>query len=121
MSRADSETTGFKRFKHPRIPGNLPARKLLWIGVAAVLFYLLVLSDFGFLRRWQLSREAAAIEARIDILEEKQRMLESQRGELDDDSALERIAREEYGMVKDGEHVYRLAAPETTSGRRKKK
>ena len=45
-------------------------------------------------------------------------MLESRRGELDDDEALERIAREEYGMVREGEHVYRLSVPDSTTERR---
>jgi cell division protein FtsB len=120
MNRGDGGTT-FKRFRRPRMPGRLPARRLIWIGVTAVLFYLLVLSDFGILRRWALSREAAAIESRISELEEREKTLESRRGELEDDEALERIAREEYGMVRKGEHVYRLSVPDSSRERRRKK
>lgn len=79
-----------------------------------VLFYLLVLSDFGVLRQWRLGREAAEIQARIERLEARKAELEAQRGQLVDDTALERIAREEYGMVKTGEHVYRIAGPDST-------
>ena len=120
MSRGEGNTS-FRRFRRPRMPERLPARRLLWIGVAAVIIYLLVLSDFGILRRWELSREATAIELGVDELEERRRALESRRGELDDDAALERIAREEYGMVREGEHVYRLSVPDSTRERRRKR
>ena len=100
-------------FRRRLIPERGPVRRIVWIGVGAVLFYLLILSDFGLLRRWRLGREAAAIETRIEHLEVRKAALEAQRGELDDDAALERIAREKYGMVKKGEHVYRLAGPDS--------
>ena len=105
---------GFRRFRRPRMPDRLPARRLVWIVVAAVLFYLLVLSDFGLLRRWRLARETSAFKARLEELDRRQLDLERRRGEIGDDAALERIAREEYGMVRSGEHVYRLASPDTT-------
>lgn len=112
--RKDAPKKDFRRFGRPRMPGRLPARRVIFIGVGTLLFYLLVLSDFGFLRQWKLNREAAAIEAQIEQLEARRAELESQRGQLEDDTALERIAREEYGMVKTGEHVYRIAGPDST-------
>lgn len=115
------ENKSFRRFKRPRMPERLPARRLVWIGIAAVVLYLLVLSDFGILRRWELSREAAAIESGIEDLQARRRSLESRIGELDNDAALERIAREEYGMVREGEHVYRLSVPDSTRERRRKR
>jgi len=108
---------GFLRFRRPRMPEKLPARRLALIGAVGVLFYLLVLSEFGFLRRWELVRERNAIQARITAEEERRLDLESRRGELQNDVALERIAREEHGMVRTGEHVYRLAIPDS-SGRK---
>ncbi len=104
----------FRRFKRPRIPGRLPTRRIILIGAASVLFYLLVLSNFGLFKQIKLSREAAEIEARIEQLEARKSELERKRGRLDDDAALERIAREEYGMVKTGEHVYRIARPDSS-------
>ena len=108
---------GFLRFRRPRMPEKLPARRLALIGAVGVLFYLLVLSEFGFLRRWELVRERNAIQVLITAEEDRRLDLESRRGELQNDAALERIAREEYGMVRSGEHVYRLAVPD--SGGRK--
>jgi cell division protein FtsB len=104
----------YRRFKRPHIPGRLPARRLVVIGILSVLFYLLVLSNFGLLRQLKLSRESAGIESEIVQLENRKRELEGERGRLDDDVALEKIAREEYGMVKTGEHVYRIAGPDSS-------
>ncbi|MFC1629562.1 septum formation initiator family protein [Gemmatimonadota bacterium] len=112
---------GFLRFRRPRMPEKLPARRVVVLVVGGVLFYLLVLSEFGFLHRGGLSRERNAIEVRINEARERKIELESQRGELADDAVLERIAREEHGMVRAGEHVYRLALPDTTGGRETKR
>ncbi|MFC1545180.1 septum formation initiator family protein [Gemmatimonadota bacterium] len=103
------------------MPEKLPARRVVMIVVGGVLFYLLVLSEFGFLHRWELSRERNTIEARIREAQERQIELQSQRGELGDDAALERIAREEHGMVRAGEHVYRLALPDSGGGRERER
>lgn len=80
-----------------------------------------MLSEFGFLQRWELSRERKTIEAQIRDARERKIELESQRGELGDDAALERIAREEHGMVRAGEHVYRLALPDSGEARERKR
>ncbi|MFC1559266.1 septum formation initiator family protein [Gemmatimonadota bacterium] len=112
---------GFLRFRRPRMPEKLPARRVVMIVVGGVLFYLLVLSEFGFLQRWELSRERKTIEAQIRDARERKIELESQRGELGDDAALERIAREEHGMVRAGEHVYRLALPDSGEARERKR
>ena len=42
-----------------------------------------------------------SLRARVDSLE-------------NDDEALERFARERYGLVRDGEYLYRLSDPDTT-------
>jgi cell division protein FtsB len=111
---ADRPDTPFRRFRRPRMPAGLSARGVFWVGVAAVLLYLLVFSDFGLLQRWQLSREARAIEARIEALEAREEALKEEEGRLEDDAYLERIAREQHGMMREGEHVYHLAAPDTS-------
>jgi len=113
---SERPNTPFRRFRRPRMPAASTARGVFWLGVAAVLLYLLVLSDFGMLRRWQLAREAEAIEARIEELQAREESLTSEEGRLEDDAYLERIAREQHGMMREGEHVYHLAPPDTTGG-----
>lgn len=114
--RLNRSGTEFRRFHRPRMPGGFSARRIFWLGVGAVLAYLLLLSDFGLLRRWQLAREEVAIQQRIEELEARRAELEAERGRLDDDAYLERLAREEHGMVKKNEHVYRLAVPDSGGG-----
>jgi len=104
----------FRRFKRPRIPRSLPTRRIILFGAASVLFYLIVLSNYGLFRQIKLSRENAEIEARFEELKARESELKGARGRLDDDAELERIAREEYGMVKTGEHVYRIAGPDSS-------
>lgn len=52
--------------------------------------------------------ELDALQSRIDSLSAWADSLES------DPSALERLARERYGMIRDGEVLYRFADPDTT-------
>jgi cell division protein FtsB len=118
-----SERTGseFRRFRRPRVPGSAPARRLFWGGLVVLFVYLLVFSDFGLLRRWQLAREEARIEAAILELEARRQALGAEQDLLEDDAYLERIAREEHGMVGQGEHVYHLAPPDTSGGNGKRR
>ena len=64
------------------------------------------------------SAELARTQAEIDSLQALANQIES------DPAAIERVAREEYGMIRDGEILYRFrelasdsAAADTTSGR----
>jgi cell division protein FtsB len=109
----EASGTGFRRFRRPRRPGAPPLRRILLVSLAAVLVYLLLLSDFGLLHRWQLAREEARERARIEELEARQAELERERERLADPEYLERVAREEHGMVRPGEQVYRVAVPDT--------
>lgn len=110
---SEGSRTVFRRFRRPRTPGRTPLRRLVLTGLVIVLGYLLLLSDFGVLRRWQLAREAAREKARIEALEARRHDLLEERERMDDPGHLERIAREEHGMVRPGEEVYRVAVPDS--------
>ena len=103
----------FRRFRRPRMPGGVSTRRLLWIVGGAVLLYVFLLSDFGLLHRWRLAREAGALRAEIESLQAEQVRIAAEKDRLKEDAELERIAREEHGMVREGEHVYRLALPDS--------
>ena len=113
---SEGTRTVFRRFRRPRTPARPPLRRLVLTGLAIVVGYLLLLSDFGLLRRWQLAREAAREEARIEVLEARRRELLEERDRMDDPEHLERIAREEHGMVRPGEDVYRVVVPDSGKG-----
>ena len=64
--------------------------------------------------RQQLVEERAAVDslrAELDSLARIARLLET------DPAAQERAAREEFGMIRNGETIYRLVAPRDTVGR----
>lgn len=110
---SESRSGPFRRFRRPRMPGGLSTRRLIWIVAGAVLFYIFVLSDFGLVHRWQLAREARELRVEIETLQGEQERILSEEERLKEEAELERIAREEHGMVREGEHVYRLAVPDT--------
>ncbi len=58
-------------------------------------------------------REAAAESVRLERLQSDIDSLEARADSLQGDSAtLERLARERYGLIRDGELLYRFADPE---------
>ena len=80
---------------------------LLVIGAPIVLY--VFLGPRGVVKRIQLQRETTSLEAQIRDAEAEQRALQARSKALDGDkAAIEKVAREKYGMVKEGETVYRV-------------
>lgn len=72
--------------------------------------------DYSFLDLWRLKRqhqqelvELEAVRAQVAELEQKADSL------AHDSATLERLAREQYGLIKEGERLYRFAAPEDST------
>ena len=66
-------------------------------------------SNKGLLKRLSLESEKKAVLEKIELARDEQRKLQEQSKALDSDpKALEKIAREKYGMVKPGETVYKV-------------
>jgi cell division protein FtsB len=92
------------------------ARLAVWIGVVVLAAFALLAGEYGTfdwltLRR-QVAEERAAIqelEVEVDSLDRLARALES------DPAAQERAAREGFGMIRDGEVLYRIVAPQPDS------
>jgi len=80
--------------------------------------YLLVAGDGGLLELRETRRELADLEARVDRLVAQNDSLSSVLKRLENDPAyLEKVAREDLGMVKPGERLYRLREPAETGER----
>jgi cell division protein FtsB len=80
---------------------------LLVLGAPIVLY--VFFGPRGVMKRVQLQREKTVLEERIRVAEAEQRALQAQSKALDGDkAAIEKVAREKYGMVKEGETVYRV-------------
>jgi cell division protein FtsB len=74
-----------------------------------VLIWFTFLDTYSLLTRYQLSQQKQELKERTKEFETEAANLKQQIEELQDDpSLLERIAREEYGMRKEGETIYKI-------------
>ena len=94
-------------------------RKLLAGGVVLVTSYFLFLGgEYTFLDLWRLDREQARALTELDAVRAEVARLEARADSLATDSAaLERLARERYGLIREGERLYRFAEPDTAEPR----
>src|SRR5213078_2465692 len=104
---AKSRTTS--RSRRPPAPPTTRARRAVWpllvsITVVGVLFL------FVFPGRTYLAprRSLAAAEARLHVLKTENKALDQRVARLHDDAEIERLAREQYGLVKPGEEAYAI-------------
>ncbi|MEJ5286000.1 MAG: hypothetical protein CH6_4127 [Candidatus Kapaibacterium sp.] len=71
--------------------------------------YYLFFSDFGYLNKWKLEREKKILLNQIKEELERRDSLEMRIKLLESDSLeIEKVAREKYGLVKEGEEVYAI-------------
>lgn len=83
----------------------------VWIvaGILGLLVAAAVLGDNGALQLWRLKSEVETLHKEVQALEAENDRLTQAITELrDDPSVLERIAREELGLVRPGERVLRF-------------
>ena len=81
------------------------------IVIAAFMLFLYVMfNSNGIVARVQLEMKKKDALERIRIAEEEQKKLKDQSKALDGDhKAVEKVAREKYGMVRENEKVYKVA------------
>ena len=88
--------------------------KLLVPGLLSVAVYYAVFG--GEYSMFELRRSRASLEEERVVLGELQTQIDSLSAWSDslrsDASTLERVAREQFGMIKDGETLYRFAVPD---------
>ncbi|HSL71175.1 MAG TPA: septum formation initiator family protein [Longimicrobiales bacterium] len=87
--------------------------KLRWIlavvFVLAAAYFALFGGDYGYFEVRRLAQEQAREEARLRELRGEVAGLRARADSLEHDSAtLERLAREKYGLIRDGERLYRF-------------
>lgn len=81
----------------------------LLLGAVLLLVYVFLLGDYGAYRIWKQKREIAQMEQAIEALHLRQQELKEEADLLKNDPEyIEKIAREEYGMIKRGEIIYRI-------------
>jgi cell division protein FtsB len=89
------------------------SRRALAGGVVATLAVaFLVYGGSGLLRVWQMQKEVEALEREIVTLQaEMQEMARNVDALRSDPAALEKLAREELGLVRPGEKVLKFPSP----------
>jgi cell division protein FtsB len=88
-------------------------KSLLLIAVLGIAAYVFLGGDSGLYRLRQRWRELDELEARVALLEAENDSLRHVLWLLENDLGyVEKVAREEYGMSKKGERVYRLRLPD---------
>jgi cell division protein FtsB len=90
-------------------------RKLLAGAIVLAALYFLVLGgEYSFLDIWRLDRALETETTELETVRDEVTRLEARVDSLASDSAtLERLAREQYGLIKEGERLYRFAEPDT--------
>ncbi len=101
--------------KQVKLPRGKTAKFFLLLG--AVFFsFTFFGGDFGFMRIWNLHKKQHELELEskklqiemLDLQVEKERLLKDQ-------TYLEKVAREKFGMAKEGEKVYQFVPPEDSN------
>jgi cell division protein FtsB len=108
--------TDFYRKKRKRVNLRGALRKLLrnrrllaLLVLGTPLLLYVVFGPKGVLTRWNLQQRKARLEEDLRAAEVESRKLEGESKALDGDKdAIEKVAREKYGMVRPGETVYHV-------------
>ena len=97
----------------PRTPGWIAARVALGALAIAVVSFAVQGGEYGSTDLLDQKRKLARAQAVVDSLQHRVDSLAAYRKLVETDPATqERIAREEFGMVKPGEVLYRFTDPE---------
>ena len=101
-----------------RSPGQ--GRRILFaVVLGAAAYFALFGGEHGAYRLWVLEREMTRQDENLEALREEVGRLRLRADSLQHDSAtIERIARERFGLIRDGERLYRFVegADEPTAG-----
>ena len=100
-----------KKFDVPamlkKLAGNRRAMLGLVLGIPLVLF--LLFGSHGIVQRIRLHGQKGELEAKIQQAGEETKRLQAESKALDGDKrAIEKVAREKYGMAREGETVYKV-------------
>jgi len=91
-------------------------RVLLPVLLGLAVYYAVFGGEYSLLELGRVRREMAAQERELALLRREIDSLRAWADSLQNDSAtIERLARERFGMIREGEVLYRLAEPRDTA------
>jgi cell division protein FtsB len=102
---------GSKYLRVSRRPIDISPKlaKLLLILILLMISIIFISGNVGLWNLWRAQNEIKDLHARINMLEEKNALLSVEIGRLENDPySIEKILREKYGYIRDGDKVYRL-------------
>lgn len=95
------------RGKAGKLFGN--KRRVLMVAAGTILVLYVTVGDHGIVQRIRLQQQKAELTEKIRQAEEETRRLQAEAKALDGDpKAIEKVAREKYGMIREGETVYKV-------------
>jgi cell division protein FtsB len=96
------------------------SRSRIFSAMLASVMLVAALFLFGLPGRTYLSqrRSLSAAEVRLQVLSAENAKLDQQRQRLQTDAEIERLAREQYGLVKPGEEAYAILPPKPATAPR---
>jgi cell division protein FtsB len=84
-------------------------RLLFGLILGIPLLFFIIFGNRGIVQRVRLQSQKTELEAKILQAEEETKKLQAESKALDGDKrTIEKVAREKYGMVRDGETVYKV-------------
>jgi len=84
-------------------------RGLFSVIIAVPLLLYVLFGSHGIIQRVKLENQKAELEAKIQAAEAETKRLQVESKALDGDmEAIEKVAREKYGMIREGETVYKV-------------
>jgi cell division protein FtsB len=85
--------------------------------VLAAVYFITLGGEYTFLDLWLIDRAQQREVAELEALRVEVDILQQRADSLANDSAtLERIARENYGLIREGERLYRFVEADTVAG-----
>jgi cell division protein FtsB len=106
-----SQEPRFLRKVFPGYGRGAPAKVLRILGWTVAVWFVsaILFGDSGLVSILRMRGMRGSLEDEIEVLEEVKAATEERRDDLKNDpETIERLAREEYGMIKDGEITYRV-------------
>lgn len=84
-------------------------RLIVRLVAGTILAAVILFGDHGIIQRIRLSSEKSALQEKIIEAQEESKRLRAQSRALDSDpKAIEKVAREKHGMIREGETVYKI-------------
>jgi len=86
---------------------KITSKRVIWIGLLLIILYFFVWGDYNLLTLWQLHSRKQELQKQIAQQETRKKQLATEIEKLQSDSSyIEKVAREQFKMGREGEKVY---------------